>query len=142
MDGVQNLGQIDQLATTFDELLSARLSDQPVISNTMATLNVDKALAAMQASVGRLGMESIAAQFDLSDRQFRRIMGSLFGYGPKKVQRIMRLQNSLKEIFASGALSMEDGFYDEAHRIKEVRALTGLTPGQIKRMAEIYNSMG
>jgi len=141
VDGIKNLKQFNQLAAMFDKLLSARLSDQPASSQTMVKLNVDKALAAMQASVGAHGMESIAAQFDLSDRQFRRLMGSLFGYGPKKVHRVMRLQNSLKEIFFSGALGMEDGFYDEAHKIKEVRALTGLTPGQIKRMAEIYNSM-
>ena len=95
----------------------------------------------MQASVGARGMENIAGQFDLSERQFRRIMGSLFGYGPKKVQRVMRLQMSLKEILATSHLAVEDGFYDEAHRIKEVRELTGLTPGQIRKMAEIYNSM-
>ncbi len=141
VSGVQRLKQVDQLASTLDALLARRLTDQPVASLAVDKLNIDKALAAMQASVGARGMEAIAEQFGLSDRQFRRVMGSLFGYGPKKVQRVMRLQASLKEIFAADALEMEDGFYDEAHKIKEIRALTGLTPGQIKKMSEIYNSM-
>ena len=95
----------------------------------------------MQASVGVRGMEDIAGLFDMSDRQFRRVMGSLFGYGPKKIQRVMRLQASLKALFASDALELEQGIYDDAHKIKEIRALTGLTQGQIKKMAEIYNAM-
>lgn len=139
--GVQELEQPDQLAIALNNLVSARLSHRQSNSGKATKLNVDKALAAMQASVGMNGMEDVAEQFGLSDRQFRRIMSSLFGYGPKKVQRVMRLQSSLKEIFASELLAEDDGFFDEAHKIKEVRALTGLTPGQIRKMAEIYNSM-
>ena len=67
-------------------------------------------------------------------------MQSLFGFGPKKIQRIMRLQASLRALLTPDTLATDDGFYDEAHRIKEIRSLTGLTPGQSRRMAEIYNS--
>lgn len=141
VDGVQKLKQPEQLASVLDLLLTSRLAAQPPTPLASTSLNIDKALAAMQASVGLRGMDAVAEQFGLSDRQFRRVMGSLFGYGPKKVQRVMRLQASLKEIFTANALNIEDGFFDEAHKIKEIRALTGLTPGQIKRMSEIYNSM-
>ena len=138
---VQEIKQAEQMASVLDALLSSRLKEQPTNVSDTSDLNIDKALAAMQASVGTQGMETIASHFDLSDRQFRRIMGSLFGYGPKKIQRVMRLQASLKEIFTADALNIEHGFYDEAHKIKEIRALTGLTPGQIKRMSETYNSL-
>jgi len=138
---VQEIKQADQMASVLDALLVSRLNEQPTTVSDASNLNIDKALAAMQASVGTHGMETIASHFDLSDRQFRRIMGSLFGYGPKKIQRVMRLQSSLKEIFTADALNIEHGFYDEAHKIKEIRALTGLTPGQIKRMSETYNSL-
>ena len=151
VNGVQNIKKPDQLAGVLDELVTSRLFEQCNISPTTAStttasqaalrLDIDKTLAAMQASVGTRGMQSVADQFGLSDRQFRRVMGSLFGYGPKKVQRVMRLQAALKEIFLADALQNEDGFYDEAHKIKEIRALTGFTPGQIRKMSEIYNSM-
>ena len=141
VNGVQKIKQPDQMASVLDALVASRLTDQPTVSSATAKININKALAAMQAAVGARGMEAIAEHFGLSDRQFRRVMGSLFGYGPKKVQRVMRLQASLKEIFVADTLKMEDGFYDEAHKIKEIRALTGLTPGQIKKMSDIYNSM-
>ena len=95
----------------------------------------------MQASVGSVGMDAIATHFGLSSRQFRRIMGTLFGYGPKKIQRVIRLQASLREILTADPDMQENGFYDQSHRIKEIRALTGLTPREIKKMSEIYNSM-
>lgn len=139
--GVQGLTSADELANTLDERVTQYLSNPRETITPTLKLDIPKALAAMQASVGPRGMESIAERFGLSDRQFRRIMSSLFGYGPKKIQRVMRLQSSLKEMLTSDALLLEDGFYDEAHKIKEIRALTGLTPGEIKKVAEIYNSM-
>ncbi len=139
--GVQQLNQPEDIANTLDALATARLENMPAIRKSAIKLNIEKVLAAMQASVGPSGMDAIASRFGLSDRQFRRIMGSLFGYGPKKIQRVMRLQASLKEILAANSDTQQDGFYDQAHKIKEIRALTGLTPGEIKKMSEIYNSM-
>ncbi len=137
----QSIQGPEGLAHTMDNAIEQYLTRCSQTELSTTRLDVNKVLAAMQASVGLGGMETIAGHFQLSDRQFRRIMGSLFGYGPKKVQRVMRLQASLKEILNADPVTLEDGYYDEAHRIKEIRALTGLTPGQIKRMAEIYNSM-
>jgi len=141
VEGVKHIDQPEQLAEILDELTSERLGKAPVVCEHSAKLNMNKVLAAMQASVGVNGMRSIAERFDLSDRHFRRVMGSLFGYSPKKVQRVMRLQASLKELLADNPWALEDGFFDEAHKIKEIRALTGQTPGQIRKMAEIYNSI-
>lgn len=137
----QSIKEPEDLVPIFDPAVMQHLNRESSTVSITTKLDVNKVLAAMQASVGLNGMETIADHFQLSDRQFRRVMGSLFGYGPKKVQRVMRLQASLKEILTADPKIMEDGYYDEAHRIKEIRALTGLTPGQIKRMAEIYNSM-
>jgi len=141
VDGIQNLKHPEQLAPVLDNLAAARLLKKPLPTADRFKLNIDKALAAMQASVGARGMESVAEHFGLSDRQFRRVMASLFGYGPKKVQRVMRLQAALNEILTTDAAKLDDGFFDEAHKIKELRALTGLTPGQLRKMAEIYNSL-
>jgi len=141
VSGVQKLKRPEQLADRLNALATTRLEDQPSTRKSTVKINTEKALAAMQASVGRKKMETIATRFGFSDRQFRRIMGSLFGYGPKKIQRVMRLQASLKEILTADFHTGEDGFYDQAHKIKEIRALTGLTPSEIKKMAEIYNSM-
>ncbi len=141
VEGVQGMKSPDALGITLDNLAMQHVNNPHNTVVPKVKLDIPKALAAMQASVGSQGMGLIAERFELSDRQFRRIMSSLFGYGPKKIQRVMRLQSALKEMFTSDVLSLEDGFYDEAHKIKEVRALTGLTPGELKKMSEIYNSM-
>ncbi|MEM6253459.1 MAG: helix-turn-helix domain-containing protein [Cyanobacteria bacterium P01_D01_bin.156] len=136
---IQNLQHHNELANKLDQLLTDRLAQSPNDRAPIKTLDISNVLTAMQTSVGEVGVNAIARHFGLSDRQFRRIMQSLFGFGPKKIQRIMRLQASLRELLNPDTLAMDDGFYDEAHRIKEIRNLTGLTPGQIRRMTEIYN---
>lgn len=141
VNGVQQLEHPENLAGMLDRLAFERLHAPLETIPRAVRLDVSKALAAMQGSVGSHGMKSLAGNFGLSDRQFRRIMSSLFGYGPKKIQRVMRLQASLKEILNSDPLTLEDGFYDESHKIKEIHSLTGLTPGEIRKMAEIYNQM-
>ncbi|MEM6451779.1 MAG: AraC family transcriptional regulator [Cyanobacteria bacterium P01_D01_bin.105] len=141
VNGVQSLKHPTELANKLDNLLRDRLAKSPNYHSLTKALDINNVLTAMHASVGKAGMKEIASQFELSDRQFRRIMQSLFGFGPKKIQRIIRLQSSLRTLLNPGTLETEDGFYDGAHRIKEIRSLTGLTPGQIQHMAEIYNSL-
>ncbi len=105
----------------------------------MATVDVPRLIAAMQQTVGDAGMSDLAARFELSDRQFRRILTNMFGFGPKKIQRIVRLQLAIRELMHAEREGVLDGFYDDAHRIRELRTLTGMTPGDIRRLAEIYN---
>ena len=75
VNGVQALEKPDQLAAKLDALAAAHLASQPAIQSATASLNINKALAAMQASIGKQGMQLVAERFELSDRQFRRIMG-------------------------------------------------------------------
>jgi len=84
-------------------------------------------------------IQILADQIGLSERQFRRITSSMFGCSPKKIQRIMRLQSALQELFDSDIRTLSDRYYDDSHRIKELKKLTGLTPGELRRMAENYN---
>lgn len=139
---IQNLQHPNEFASILDQFLTDRLAQSSNDLSPIKTLDIGNVLTAMQASVGEAGISAIASHFGLSDRQFRRIMQSLFGFGPKKIQRIiMRLQASLRALLNPDTLATDDGFYDDAHRIREIRSLTGLTPGQIKHMAEIYNAL-
>ena len=84
-------------------------------------------------------IESVARHIGLSERQFRRVTTNLFGFSPKKIQRIMKLQLALRELFDDRSAISQVDYYDESHRIRELKKLTGLTPGEIRRMAENYN---
>ncbi|MEL6606508.1 MAG: hypothetical protein AAFP20_25280, partial [Cyanobacteria bacterium J06614_10] len=91
---IQSLQHHDGFANKLDQLLTDRLAQSPNDLSPMKTLDIGNVLTAMQESVGEAGVSEIASHFGLSDRQFRRIMQSLFGFGPKKIQRIMRWLNS------------------------------------------------
>jgi len=86
------------------------------------------------------GKLEVAQRLGVSERQFRRSMHDISGLSPKKVQRIIRLQQLLHELFNSQNLvHSEDGYYDDSHRIKETKELIGKTYKEIQEMAEIYN---
>jgi AraC-like DNA-binding protein len=78
----------------------------------------------------------IARQLGTSDRTLRRLCESLFGYGPKTLERVLRLQRFLTRARTSkdvalSALAYDAGFCDQAHLTREARLLTGLTPKSI-----------
>ncbi|WP_313531874.1 helix-turn-helix domain-containing protein [Shinella sp.] len=93
--------------------------------------------AALEALCMRLPAAGIAAELGVTERTLRRISTAEFGYGPKTLARILRLQKLLGRIGSSGMgladLAAETGFADQAHMSRDVLSLTSLTPGEILR---------
>jgi AraC-like DNA-binding protein len=76
--------------------------------------------------------------FGLSERQLRRRFDEAIGYGPKKLQRILRLQRLLWLASQEHAternlsrLALAAGYADQAHMTREVVALTQVSPGRL-----------
>ncbi len=107
--------------------------------------------AAVQAAVVRLRdprarVDDLAGSLGFSERQLRRRFLAAVGYGPKTLQRILRLRRFLASARAgtsalrgdsgsapgdlAGAALMA-GYADQAHLARECRALTGLTAAQL-----------
>jgi AraC-like DNA-binding protein len=109
--------------------------------------------AAVQAAVGRLlapgqRVDELAASLGFSERQLRRRFLAAVGYGPKTLQRVLRLRRFLAAVGAwtaagpaaasssagfdglAGAAALA-GYADQAHLTRECRELTGLTPAQL-----------
>jgi AraC-like DNA-binding protein len=76
----------------------------------------------------------VAAAVGLSDRQLHRRSLAAFGYGPKVLARILRLQRAL-DLARSGrtfsTTAAEAGYADQAHLAREVRALAGAPLSQL-----------
>lgn len=93
--------------------------------------------AALEALCIRLPAEGIAATLGVTERTLRRISTAEFGYGPKTLARILRLQKLLGRIGGHDTtlaeLAAETGFADQAHMNRDVLSLTSLTPGEILR---------
>ena len=76
----------------------------------------------------------VAAQVGYSERQLNRRSLASFGYGPKMLARVLRLQRAMGS--ARGGMSLVEaslaaGYGDQAHFAHEVRALTGQTASQL-----------
>lgn len=76
-------------------------------------------------------------RLDLSERSLRRLSLDHFGYGPKMLERILRLQRFiglLRQTPHAGmaTLAAEARYADQAHLSREVRALCGMTPSQLR----------
>lgn len=97
---------------------------------------------AVQAAVLRLfdptqRVDELATSLGFSERQLRRRFSTAVGYGPKTLQRVLRLRQFLRGVGLDGlaGAAAGAGYADQAHLARECRALTGLTPGELARPA-------
>jgi AraC-like DNA-binding protein len=80
----------------------------------------------------------VAQRVFLSERQLERRFADHVGYGPKTLQRILRLQHVVRQLesHAAGRLAevaASAGYADQSRLSRETRRLTGLTPRQLVR---------
>ena len=93
---------------------------------------------AVQAAAARLRdprqrVDTLAADLGFSDRQLRRRFLAAVGYGPKTLQRVLRLQRFLAGHTGDLARAAIDaGYADQAHLARDCRQLTGLSPGRLR----------
>ena len=130
---VQGVTDIEAIKAIFDQTLQAW--------NSPSAKRLKK--SAYQCFIEELdatSTEKVAKKLGISARQFRRTVHDISGLPPKQMQRIVRLQQLLHKLYTSQNLEVEDGFYDDSHRIREVKELVGITYGELRKMAEIYNS--
>jgi AraC-like DNA-binding protein len=114
-------------------------ADDPLAAITTAAARrwstPDPVMVAMvaAASTGR-PVDEIAARCALSSRQLLRRSKTAFGYGPKTLARILRMQRAVG--LARGGLpfatvSASAGYADQAHLAREVRAMAGVPLGAL-----------
>lgn len=79
-------------------------------------------------------LPALARQLGLSERTLRRRCHHAFGYGPKRLERILRLQRFLAQPSRTGNLlarALAAGYQDASQLVRESRALTGLAPARL-----------
>jgi AraC-like DNA-binding protein len=95
----------------------------------------DPVLVALAAGA-RAGapVDAVADRCGLSARQLQRRSNAAFGYGPKTLHRVFRLQRAVALARAGrpfAAVSAEAGYSDQAHLAREVRAMAGVPLGAL-----------
>lgn len=98
---------------------------------------IDSRLIEAMYCILQSGGQIPLSQLDVgvSERQLRRLFEYYFGESPKIFARIIRFQNILgakpsKESLKKNKIFYDEGYYDQAHFIKEFRALYGVTPNK------------
>jgi AraC-like DNA-binding protein len=89
--------------------------------------------AAVRLRDPRQRVERLAADLGFSERQLRRRFLTAVGYGPKTLQRVIRLQRFLAGQTSDLArAAAEAGYADQAHLARDCRRLTGLSPTRLR----------
>jgi AraC-like DNA-binding protein len=78
----------------------------------------------------------IAGRVGVSARHLHRRCLPLFGYGPRRLARVLRLGRAVDEVRSGLPLAQVAagcGYADQAHLSREMRALAGTTPSGLLR---------
>lgn len=111
----------EDLDLVLEAVSGARLQDappDPLLAEVVRLVDQGRPVADVADAVG------------LSERQLHRRSLVAFGYGPKVLARILRLQRALalaRDGTPFAAAAAEVGYADQAHLARDVRALTGTT---------------
>jgi AraC-like DNA-binding protein len=82
---------------------------------------------------GNMPVDELAEQLNINRRQLERKFSAAIGVSPKQFSKLIRLQATLKLLeqkkFTSlTSLAYENGYYDQAHFIKDFKEFTGVSP--------------
>jgi AraC-like DNA-binding protein len=120
----------DELRRSLERWVGARIDERG--SAALAVLHVSRALTYDAGS----SLSALMLELGWSARRLHREVTASCGYGPKLLQRIMRIQRTLRLARTQpasarlSALAANAGFADQAHMTREFRALIGLTPAR------------
>lgn len=79
-------------------------------------------------------VREVAEAAGLSERQLHRRCLDTFGYGPKTLARVLRMQRALaaaRRPVPLAQAALEAGYADQSHLTREVRALAGVPPAEL-----------
>ena len=116
----------EQVATDPERALAAwAVSAEPPSfgSRLLTLLRVGSSVAAAADALG------------YSTRQLQRRAVPVFGYGPQHLGRVLRLGRALEQAdrgLAWAAVAQGAGYADQAHLARDVRALTGASPTELR----------
>lgn len=127
----------DQLEAAADPLA---ILERALVARVRRASTPDPVVAAATAALqrGDLSLADLAGELGLSDRQLRRRVRAEVGYGPKRLERVLRLRRALTRAVDGDDLARvaaEAGYADQAHFSSECRSLAGVPPTRLLEAA-------
>lgn len=94
-----------------------------------------QAIQLINQNSGNLSIIELTSFLKVSERHLQRSFAEHIGVSPKRYSGIIRIQHFLKLLRSNSNqnlthLTYSCGFYDQAHLIREMKNVSGITPGQ------------
>lgn len=101
---------------------------------------VRHALHALQSTCGDMRIAALQEASGLAAARFIARFNAAVGLTPKRYARVLRFRHVLQEVAGANAvdwagLAADGGYHDQAHLVREFRALSGLSPTQYRPAA-------
>jgi AraC-like DNA-binding protein len=96
---------------------------------------------AIAAEPGITTVDQLLERWQMGKRSLQRLFNEYVGVGPKWVINRYRLHEALERLAQGGdvdwvRLALDLGYFDQAHFIRDFKALVGRTPGEYLRQAD------
>ena len=122
--------RLDDAASTREMFTVLENSIKPVAQEPT---RFGRVLTALAASKGRISLDYLAREANLSPRHFRRRCLEESGLGPKQLARVLRFRHARELALSANKpnwskIAAEAGYCDQAHLIREFVVFTKRTP--------------
>lgn len=152
----------DLVGRTRTQRLCARVAEAPTLRGAAHAVGEELTASARQAeapgprpelghlvgvlerSDGRARVEDVAAELGWSRRHLTRLTTRAFGVGPKTLARLVRFQRVTVALGSNrplATIAAQHGFSDQAHLTREVTALAGAAPSQLRHEFAVGGSV-
>lgn len=141
-DFFQDLYQKSDSLSAFLEGVELYLSQKLINQLTMEAF--DYAIDLVKCQGSSLTVSRLAAATNYSDRQLSRIFNERMGMSVKSFMKLVRINRIITQLKTDQssvkALLMEQEYFDQAHFIKDFKAICGVTPKVFcSQMSGFYN---
>ena len=100
-----------------------------------------RAVTLLRRARGSVGVREVAAALGVGERRLQRAFDRSVGLSPKVLGRVFRFRQAIRQLDGTthgravgwAALATAAGYADQAHLIREFRALAGVTPAEYLR---------
>ena len=117
----------DKIKIVEHFIMGRLMQDQSIDTLIKSTIEL------IVSTKGAHPINDLSDQMQIKKRQLQRKFSSKVGITPKQLSQIIRLQATLSRLLNGDynsltSLAYEEGFFDQAHFIKEFKQFTGQTP--------------
>jgi AraC-like DNA-binding protein len=95
----------------------------------------ERAVSSVVRAEGRISVDALAAGMGVGPRQLERRFRERVGLGPKRFAKVLRFQSVFRRAALDerrwAALSLDCGYYDQSHFIRDFKSFTGRSPAAL-----------